>query len=123
MREGAVTPVGEHLLGLGVAAVLLLGLEHHERRIGEDGVVAPGGEQLILAPGIEVFDAADDQAGGDRLARARGERGVFHLRDLGAGDPAAELVIPDGAGGSGWASRRPRRWRRSRRGPWGPGAR
>jgi len=37
VREGTVRPVGEDLLGLGVAAVVLLGLEHHERGVGEDG--------------------------------------------------------------------------------------
>ena len=46
--EGAVTPVREDLLGLGVAAVMLFGLEHHERGVGEDGVVAPGSEQFAL---------------------------------------------------------------------------
>ena len=70
MGEGPVTPVGEDLLGLGVAAVMLFGLEHHERGVGEDGVVAPGSEQFALPGGglwVEVVDAADDQPGGDGL--------------------------------------------------------
>ena len=78
-----------------------------ERGVGEHGVVAPGGEQLALAGGglaVEVVDPADDQPGGDRLALLRGERGVGHLGDLGVGDPAAQLVIPDRAG---VADRRP----------------
>jgi hypothetical protein len=58
--ERAVAPVGEDLLGPGVAAVVLFGLERHERGVGEDGVVAPGGEQLALAGGrgvaVEVAD-------------------------------------------------------------------
>ena len=73
VRERAVGPVGEDLLGLGVAAVVLFGLEHHERGVGEHRVVAPGGEQLALPGGgllIEVADAADDQPGGDGLALA-----------------------------------------------------
>jgi hypothetical protein len=68
--QRAVGPVGEDLLSLGVAAVLLFGLQHGERRVGEQGVVAPGGEQLALpgrCRGVEVADAADDQPGGDRL--------------------------------------------------------
>jgi len=60
--------------------------------------MAPAGEQLALALRAEVADPVDDQPGGDLLALARGERGVLGLRDLGIGDPAAELVIPDGAG-------------------------
>ena len=47
--EGAVVEVGDDLLDDRVAAVLLLGLEGLERGVGEDGVVAPGGEQLALA--------------------------------------------------------------------------
>ena len=80
--------------------MLFLGLDQLERGIGEDGVVAPGGEQLVL-PGscllVQVADPADDQPGGDRLAFLRGERRVRHFGDLGVGDPAAELVIPDRA--------------------------
>ena len=49
VRQGAVGPVREDLLDLGVVAVVLLGLEHHERGVGEHGVVAPDGEQLVLA--------------------------------------------------------------------------
>ena len=49
MSQGTVGPVGEDLLDDGVVAVLLLGLEHHERGVGEHGVVAPDGEQLVLA--------------------------------------------------------------------------
>jgi len=40
--QGPVGPVGEDLLGPGVAAVLLFGLEQGERGVGEDRVVAPG---------------------------------------------------------------------------------
>ena len=99
MREGAVVQVGEELLDDGVAAVLLLGLDELERGVGEDGVVAPGGEQLTLARcGLcLVADAADDQPGGDvQLLFLRGERRVAGLGDLGVGDPAVQLVIPDG---------------------------
>jgi hypothetical protein len=51
MGEGAVVQVGEDLLDDRVAAVLLLCPDELERRVGEDGVVAPGGEQLAL-PGL-----------------------------------------------------------------------
>jgi hypothetical protein len=42
-----------------MVAVVLLGLDQLERGVGEQGVVAPEGEQLILAGGglaVEVFD-------------------------------------------------------------------
>jgi hypothetical protein len=66
MSQGPVGPAGEDLLGLGVAAVVFFGLQHHDRGIGEQGVVAPGGEKLALARGrflVQVLDAADDQQG------------------------------------------------------------
>jgi hypothetical protein len=64
--QRAVAEVGEELLDDGVAAVLLLGLDELERGVGEDGVVAPGGEQLALARcGLcLVAHPADDQPGG-----------------------------------------------------------
>jgi len=84
-----------------MVAVVFLGLEGLERGVGEHGVVAPDGKHLVLALGgfaVEVFDPADDQPGGDGLVFLRGERGVFHFGDLGVGDPAAQLVIPDRPG-------------------------
>ena len=69
--------------------------------VGEDGLVAPGGEQLALPGGrfgVEVPDAADDQPDGNCLPLAGGESGVFRLGDLGVKDPAPQLVTPDGAG-------------------------
>jgi hypothetical protein len=60
--EGAGGSVGEDLLDL--VAVVLPGLDHLERAVGEHRVVTPGGEQLLL-PGsrvaAQVADAADDQ--------------------------------------------------------------
>jgi hypothetical protein len=70
VRERPVGPVGEDLLGPGVAAMVFFGLDDLEWGVGEDGVVAPGGEQLALAPGAEVADPADDQPGGDGLPLA-----------------------------------------------------
>jgi hypothetical protein len=75
--------------------VLLLGLERHERGVGEYRVIAPDGEQLILAfagSAVEVFVPADDQPGGDGLVLLGGERGVGHLGDLGVAHPAGQLV-------------------------------
>ena len=86
VSERAVGPVSEDLLGLSVATVVFLGLDQGERRVGEDGVVAPGGEQLALPGGrgldVEVLNAADDQPGGDGLPFLRGEGRVFRFRDL-----------------------------------------
>ena len=100
--EWAVVPVGEDLLDDGVVAVVLLGLDHLERAVGEHGVVTPGGKQFLLpvpSAGVHVADAADDQPGRERnrrRARTRvcGERGVFHLGDLGVEIQQPQLVIP-----------------------------
>jgi hypothetical protein len=50
-----------------LAAVLLLGPDQFVGRVGEDGVVAPGGKQLALARGglALVAHPADDEPGGD----------------------------------------------------------
>ena len=47
--QGPVGPVREQLFHHGMVAVLGLGLEHLERRVCEEGVVAPDGEQVVLA--------------------------------------------------------------------------
>jgi hypothetical protein len=100
--ERSVVPVGEDLLHDRVAAVLGLGLDQLERGVGEDRVVAPGGEQLALAGGglrAEVADPADDEPGGDlQVFPFRGEGRVGGLGDLGVGGPAVQLVVPDGPG-------------------------
>ncbi len=70
-----------------------------ERGVGEDGVVAPGGEELALARCrlSLVADAADDQPGGDvQFLLLRGEGCVSGPGDRGVGDPAVQLVVPDG---------------------------
>ena len=98
MRERAAGDVGEDLLDDGVAAVLPLGLDELERGVGEDGVVTPDGEQLVLPVGgllVLVADPADDQPGGDRMSLLRRERRVLGLGDLGVGDPAVQLVVED----------------------------
>ena len=90
MSQGPAGDVGEHLLHDGVVAVLALGLDELERRVGEDGVVPPDGKQLVLPAGgllVQVADPADDQPGGDFLAFLRRERRVLNLGDLGVGDP------------------------------------
>jgi hypothetical protein len=95
--EGPVVEVGVDLLDDGVVAVVALGLDGLERGVGEERVVAPGGEQLALPGGgvlVLVADPADDEAGGDRPLAALLEGGVLRLGDLGFGGPAAELVVP-----------------------------
>jgi hypothetical protein len=79
-----------------VVAVLSLGLEL-EGGIGEDRVVAPDGEQLVLPGGcflVQVADPADDQPGGDCLALLRRERRVLNFGDFRVGDPGIQLVVP-----------------------------
>ena len=86
--ERAGAQVGDDLLDDGVVAVLALGLDQFERRVRENGVVAPDGEQLVLAFGcflVAGADAADDQPRGDLLAfLLRRERRVLDFGDLGA---------------------------------------
>ena len=91
MSERAAGDVGEELLHDRMIAVLPFGLDQLERRVGEDRVVAPDGEQLVL-PGtglvVQVPDPADDQPRGDGLALLRREGRVLGLGDLSVGDPA-----------------------------------
>jgi hypothetical protein len=60
--QGSAGDVGEHLLHDGVVTMLPLGLDQLERGVGEDGVVAPGREQLVL-PGC----GTDGRLGVDRI--------------------------------------------------------
>ena len=98
--EGPGVQVGDDLLDDRVAPVLAFCLQYFERGVGEDGMVAVGGEQLALPLGglaVAGADAADDQPCGDLVAfLLRRERGVPGLGDLGVGDPAFQLLIPDG---------------------------
>ena len=74
VSQRAAGDVGEDLLHDGVVTVLAFGLDQLERGIGEDRVVAPDREQLVLPGGrllVQVPDPADDQPGGDRLAFLR----------------------------------------------------
>ena len=92
MSQGPVGPVREDLFYDGMVPVVALGLEHHERAVGEVGMVAPGGEQLVLALGglaVLVADSADDRPGGDGLTLLGRERGIAKFGDLGVGDPAS----------------------------------
>jgi len=72
----AAGDVGDDLLGDGVVAVLALGLDQLEGRVGEYGVVAPEEEQLVL-PAAQVADPSDDEPRGDGLALLRRERHVL----------------------------------------------
>jgi hypothetical protein len=72
------------LLDDRVGAVAGLGLEHRVRRVGEHGVMAVDGEQLVLLTGrsvltvngcgVEALDPPHDQAGTEMLARCGGVR-------------------------------------------------
>ena len=119
VSERAAGDVGEDLLHARVVAVLALGLDQPIRRIGEDRVVTPDREQLVLPGGgllVQVPDPADDQPGGDRLVLLRREGGVLSFGDLGVGDPGIQLVVPDRLRVLDRRSSSLRRWRRSRRG-------
>src|SRR5271165_5571378 len=100
MSQGAAGDVGEDLLHDGVVAVLPLSLDELEGRVGEYGMVAPDGEQLVLPLSsllVQVADPADDQPGGDGLAFLRRERRVLDLGGLGIGGPGIQLIVPDSA--------------------------
>ena len=66
----------DHLLQQGD-----VGVGHGFAAIGKKRVIAPHGEQFIQV--VAVFDAADDQSGGDGLSGA-GQQGVADLGDFGA---------------------------------------
>jgi hypothetical protein len=55
VRQRAVAPVREHLLDLGVVAVLLLGPKQGEWGVGEDQVVSPGGKSSACPAAAWVF--------------------------------------------------------------------
>jgi hypothetical protein len=65
--------VGEDGFNDGVLAMGDVSVSDRFGRVGEKRVISPDGEQCIGPAG--VFDAADDQPGGDWLAGG-GERGV-----------------------------------------------
>ncbi|MFI7702604.1 hypothetical protein [Nonomuraea sp. NPDC049480] len=99
MRERPVDQVGVDRLLHGVITMLFLGLKQRIRAVGEDRVVAPGGEQFVLAASglrVEPLDPADDQPGGDGLAGLAGEGGVAGLGGLGVRDPSTGLGVENG---------------------------
>ena len=101
MRERPVRYVREDLLHDGVVPVLAFGLEELERAVGEDGVVAPGSEQLVLSRCfllVQVAYPPDDQPRSDRLSLLRGKRRVFRLCYPVVLHPVAQLIIPDRPG-------------------------
>ena len=96
--QGSVDQLGVELFDDGVVAVVGLGLQGGERAVGEHGVVAPGRAELGL-PGRDLrgqpADPTHDQLRGDRLLTPGRERGVVDRGDLGVGDPALLVVVPD----------------------------
>ena len=122
MNQGAAGDVGEDLLHDGVVAVLPLGLDQLERGVGEDRVVAPDGEQLVLPGGPPALFRSRTRR---TISRAVTAWPFFDANavsedfgDLGVGDPGIQPVVPDRARVADRGPRRPRRWRRSRRGCW-----
>src|SRR5674476_549584 len=88
---------------VGVVAVGCLRREHRLLGVGEDRVVAPGGEQGALPGrergGVQALDAAHDQPGVDVFTvAAGGERGESDLGDLRVGDPAVLVLVVDRVG-------------------------
>jgi hypothetical protein len=99
MRERPVDQIGVDLLHHRVITMVFFGLHQPVGAVGEDRMVAVGGEQFVLAaPGlaVEPLNPAHDQPGGDGLALLAGERGVADLGDLLIGDSPAHLVVEDG---------------------------
>ena len=84
-----------------MVAVAFVGLDHAQRAVGDERVVAVGGEQFALLGSVRcqllmVFDAAHDQPAVHVLALLpAGERGERHFGDLGIGDPALLGLLPD----------------------------
>ena len=92
---------GDGLLDDRVVAVAFVGLDHAQRAVGDERVVAVGGEQFALLGSVRcqllmAFDAAHDQPAVHVLALLpAGERGERHFGDLGIGDPALLGLLPD----------------------------
>jgi hypothetical protein len=94
-----VREVDENVLDDRMRPVGGPGLQHRVRSVGEDRIVAPGGERLALPGGTEqgeALDPTDDQLGGGMPGcAAAGERGERHLGDLGVEDRALALLTSD----------------------------
>ena len=100
-RAGVPGPslgVGDELCDDGVAAVVGLGLPHHERAGDEHGVVAPDVAQPVLPGwGVQAVDPAPDQpARGAQPRGFRRERYVAGLGDLGVGDQLPGVGVDEG---------------------------
>ncbi|MGH3547549.1 MAG: transposase [Pseudonocardiaceae bacterium] len=85
--------MSEDLLDDGVRAVGQIGVDGGQHGVGEQAVVAPRREQLVLPGWGFAADPAHHQPGGELVFRA-GEGGVAGFGDLGVRDPAAALVVP-----------------------------
>src|ERR1700758_541192 len=94
MSQGAVDQVGEGGFDDGVAAVGEIGVGGRLGGVGEERVVTPDREQAVFGLG-GVFDAAHDQAGGDRWVGAGFGHGVGGFGDLGIRDPGPSLGVTD----------------------------
>jgi hypothetical protein len=68
--QGSVDQIGEDLLDHRVRPVSQIRLHRGEGGVGEKGVVAEAGQQLVLPGGILPADAAHHQPGGELMAGA-----------------------------------------------------
>ena len=89
--------VSEDLFHDRMVAVLSFGLDQFEGRVGEDRVVAPDGEQLVLPGGgcllVQVADPPDDEPGGDRVALLVRECRVYCVSATSASDTQAPMRL------------------------------
>jgi hypothetical protein len=106
VRQGPVLQVDDDLLHDGVGAVGEVAGDGVLAAVGEERVVAVGGEQLALlaAAGaacawLQALDSAHDKPAGPVLGLApAGEGSEVDLGDLGVADPALLIVVPDRLG-------------------------
>lgn len=102
MREGVGLELGDDLLDDGVPAVDLVGLDRAQGGVGDERVVAVGGEQLTLGAavtggGLQPPHPAHHQPARHVLGLAApGEGHEVDLGDLGVGDPPALVGVEHG---------------------------
>ena len=105
MRQGVVLEFGDDLLDDRVVTMPLVGLDHGEGAVGDEGVVAVGREQLALLGAIasqplEPVDPAHDKPAGHVLGlAAAGERGERTRRPP-RQRPSVALFPPRSRGGT-----------------------
>ncbi len=95
VRQGSVDEIAEGGFDDCVLVVSDIGIDHRDGGVGEGRMISPHREQSVGV--VSVFDAARDQAGGDR-SLGRSESCVSGFGGLGVGDLGSGVRVTHGTG-------------------------